>query len=87
MCANKVLVVVYDEERNKMSMYSSSKDFSLVAAHKAKSIAQQKGNIDKFERFTDEDYEDLCRRDFRSVRYKREEIYSASEDSECATQC
>jgi len=60
MCANQVLVVVYDEERERMVYYSSETDFTLMAAHLAKKKAKDPKNIHKFERFTNENYESMC---------------------------
>lgn len=74
------MVVVYDVATEKMTHYSSTDQFSLMAAHKARELSKQPENINKFEKFTNQDYNDVCQKDFREVRYKKKNVQSEPED-------
>ena len=82
MCENKVLLVIFDEEKERMTYYKSSDEFSLMAAHQAKQITKGKVQTQMFEKFTNEDYNDLMEKDFRHIRYKKSRIYTEEDNEE-----
>ena len=43
---------------------------------------QSPSNLPSFERFTNDDYEAICHRDFRSVRYSKEKVYSKGKSTD-----
>ena len=65
-----------------MTYYKSEEDFDLTAAHLSKKIAKHPKNVHKFEKFTNQDYDAVCSKDFRSVRYHRQQVYKDEGDSE-----
>ena len=75
MCDMQVLLVVYDEQKSRMTLYQSQEEFDLTRVHMCKKEAKEPENIHKFERFTNSDYKSIISKDFRTVRYHREEFY------------
>ena len=56
----------------------------MKSAHQAKMEAKKPEFIEKFERFTNDDYKSLITMDFRSIRYKKKNVFS--DDSDTADQ-
>jgi len=84
-CGQSVIVVVLNEESNRMAYYSSSGDFTLLKAHLAKKVAKEK-SPHLYERFTNDDYDNICNLDYRRVRYQRKDFMkntgSSSQDEQ-----
>lgn len=69
--------MIYDKDRNRLVQFSSDSDFQFQAAYNAlRNIKSNfKDNQDNYEKFTNDDYENLEKLDFRSVRYKKKDRY------------
>jgi len=80
MCSSDVLVVISEPKKKKMTYYSSTPSFNLMSAHKTTLEARSPKNVHEYERFTNADYDNLCTLDFRTIRYKKEEVYLEKED-------
>ena len=63
-----------------MTYFTSTDDFNLMAANEAKKVAKLPENVQKFERFSNEDYKNLKESDLRSVRYHRSSVYEDVEN-------
>lgn len=79
LCGQKILIIIYDEERGRVVQFSSEDMFQIGEAYKAIKRARQPDNPNNFEKFNNDDYTRLEQVDFRSVRYKKKAVYG--EDS------
>lgn len=77
LCDQQILIVIFDKDRNRLVQFSSDSEFQFQAAYKAyRDIkVSSKANQDNYEKFTNDDYENLEKLDFRSVRYKKKDRY------------
>jgi ubiquitin C-terminal hydrolase len=80
MCCVDVLLVVRNPESNRMTYFSSQKEFNLKAAIEAKKESLKPEYANLYERFTNSDYDLIQERDFRGVRYMRNKIYHDDSD-------
>jgi len=71
--------MMYDDKSHRMIYYTSEDDFTLESAYKAKKKAKEPEFVKQFERFTNRDYDDICSKDFRAVRYKKQQKYQEAE--------
>mmetsp|Transcript_35839 Transcript_35839/g.54938 ORF Transcript_35839/g.54938 Transcript_35839/m.54938 type:complete len:136 (+) Transcript_35839:34-441(+) len=74
-CDQQMLVVMFDKSRNRLIQYSSSDEFNIKGAYEAQKVAKRPENIDKFEKFSNDDFLRLEMTDFRSIRYKKKMLY------------
>lgn len=75
LCDQKILIIIYDEERGRVVQFSSEDTFQIGEAYKAIKHARQPENPNNFEKFNNDDYARLEQVDFRSVRYKKKAVY------------
>ena len=82
LCDQQILIVIFDKDRNRLVQFSSDSEFQFQAAYKAyRDIkVNSKANQDNYEKFTNEDYENLEKLDFRSVRYKKKDRYGNDDE-------
>ena len=60
--------------------FSSDSEFQIGAAYKAVRNIQATGKDDNYEKFTNEDYENLEKLDYRSIRYKKKDRYGENDE-------
>ena len=75
LCDQRILIVIYDEERSRVVQFSSEDEFQIEAAYNAIKVAKLPENRSNYEKFTNVDYQRLEMTDFRSVRYQKQKIY------------
>ena len=82
LCDQQILIVIFDKDRNRLVQFSSDSEFQFQAAYKAyRDIkVNSKANQDNYEKFTNDDYENLEKLDFRSVRYKKKDRYGNDDE-------
>ena len=68
------MVVIWDEDKQRLTHYQTDDAFGFKQAYDA--VKEAKKHSLHFERFTNADYVKLETLDFRSVRYKKDEIYN-----------
>ena len=56
LCDQKILIIIYDEDRSRVVQFSSEEKFQMEAAYKALKTAKSPQNTNCFEKFTNEDY-------------------------------
>lgn len=85
LCAQNILVIIHDEEKNRVVEYASDHSFTIKRAYEAlkrsTDKALVKANNASYEKFTNKDYQKLECLDFRSVRYKKEDIYQHDDET------
>lgn len=59
LCEQKILIIIYDEERKRTVQFSSDDTFELKQAYESVKICKQPGNLQNYEKFTNEDYQRL----------------------------
>ena len=82
LCDQQILIVIYDKGRDRLVQFSSDSEFQFSAAYKAIRNIQVNGkdSQDNYEKFTNDDYENLEKLDFRSVRYKKKHRYGENDE-------
>lgn len=82
LCAQNILIIIHDPDKGRVIQYSSKDAFGISQAYSAIKEAKDQKNINKnnYEKFTNLDYHKLEMLDFRSIRYKKDEIYNSSFD-------
>ena len=71
-CNQQILLLIKDSETGGVVKYSTSQEFNFHQAAQAEEAAVLPNNKCKLERYTNEDYDDLCHADFRRSRKKKE---------------
>lgn len=79
LCDQRILIIIYDEERGRVVQFSSEDNFQIGQAYQAIKRARAPDNQNNYEKFNNDDYQRLEQVDFRSVRYKKKAVYG--EDS------
>jgi len=82
MCNQKILIVIYEEDKKRMIQFSSHECFDIEDAERAYKTATRPEHIHKYERYSNKDYFLLEKLDFRSMRYKRKEACENLEAAE-----
>lgn len=79
LCDQKILIIIYDQERGRVVQFSSEEDFQIGEAYRAIKHARGPESQNNYEKFNNEDYQRLEQVDFRSVRYKKKAVYGEDE--------
>eukprot|EP00356_Strombidium_inclinatum_P003936 CAMPEP_0170498296 /NCGR_PEP_ID=MMETSP0208-20121228/27384_1 /TAXON_ID=197538 /ORGANISM="Strombidium inclinatum, Strain S3" /LENGTH=141 /DNA_ID=CAMNT_0010775429 /DNA_START=42 /DNA_END=467 /DNA_ORIENTATION=+ len=69
LCDQKIFAVIYDEAKQRLVYYSSDGAFDIDSANQALKKCYKPHNFNKFEVYTNDDYERLAILDYRRVRY------------------
>ena len=79
LCDQKILIIIYDQERGRVVQFSSEDDFQIGEAYRAIKHARGPDSQNNYEKFNNDDYQRLEQVDFRSVRYKKKDTYGHEE--------
>jgi len=56
LCDQRILIVIYDEERSRVVQFSSEDEFQIEAAYDAIKITKLPEKRNNYEKFTNDDY-------------------------------
>lgn len=59
LCGQQILIIIYDEERERVVQFSSEDSFQIGEAYKALKRARLPENPNNFEKFNNDDYSRL----------------------------
>mmetsp|Transcript_34449 Transcript_34449/g.52725 ORF Transcript_34449/g.52725 Transcript_34449/m.52725 type:complete len:203 (+) Transcript_34449:62-670(+) len=71
LCGQKILAVIYDEEKGRLVYYSSDLNFNIRRANEVIKECQKSKNQQYLEVYTNADYQTLNTLDYRTMRKKK----------------
>lgn len=80
LCKQKIFIMIYDEEKERVVQFTSDDAFTMSEAYKALKFIKDPIRRHNFEKFNNKDYGRLEDTDFRSVRYKKNHLYGGDVD-------
>ena len=80
MCNQRVLLVIFDPEKDKAIHFSSDPTFSFEGAHREVSRIAQSEDHHNLEVFDSEDYEKFEQADFRTLRRNNKPVRSEGKE-------
>ena len=80
LCGWNIFICMKEQSKDRVIQFQTSQEFDVQAVYNAIRSGRKDANAHMYERFTNEDYDDLNGKDFRTIRHRKREIYRDASD-------